>query len=80
MSIPKPKSRMERMKCGACGRATARVYAARDADDRRAFLAIEVRCRCGVRTRLTVRPAAIVQDTNETTGSAGSHCVGWGSR
>lgn len=68
---------MERVRCGACGRATARVYAAPSGDGRGEFTAIELRCKCGVRTRFVVPVPVIVHDREERGSGAGNHCIGW---
>jgi len=70
--------KFERMKCGNCGRGMLKMYAARAASaDRHAFAALELRCKCGVRTRLTISQPRIVQDHHANPESRGSHCIGW---
>lgn len=68
---------LERMKCGNCGSKTAEVFAARAAGPLDGFAAIELRCKCGTRTRFQIR-ALIMQDHHANPDSPGSHCIGWG--
>lgn len=63
--------KLKRLRCGACGKASVRLYAAEGPSGIRGISAIEARCKCGQRTRW-VPLSLFVQDDNANPKSPGS--------